>query len=117
MLSQEELFAKCPYATAQRILSGKWALLILHHLSESTLRFGELKRLMPEMTQATLTKQLRTLEDFGIVKRKVYAQIPPKVEYELSNIGKELSVALDSLKAWGDKYITYYHSQEEKEAF
>ncbi len=110
MLSQEELFAKCPYATVQKILSGKWVLLILHHLNGSTLRFGELKRLMPEMTQATLTKQLRTLEDYEIITRNVYAQIPPKVEYELSSIGKELSVALDSLKAWGDKYITYYNS-------
>lgn len=111
MLSQEELFAKCPYATVQKILSGKWALIILYYLSENKLRFGELRRLIPDMTQATLTKQLRALEEYGIINRSIYAQIPPKVEYELSDIGKEFSDALSSLKAWGEKYITFYNSQ------
>ena len=110
-MTQEELFAICPFTTVQKILSGKWALLVLHHLCEGTLRFGELKRLMPEMTQATLTKQLRALEEYGIVKRNVYAQIPPKVEYELSDIGKEFSDALNSLKVWGEKYIAFYNEQ------
>lgn len=105
MLTQEELFGKCPYATAQKILSGKWALIILHHLSEKTLRFSELQKLLPDITQATLTKQLRTLEKHGIIIRTVYPEVPPKVEYKLSEIGKEFSVVLDSLKIWGEKYI------------
>jgi DNA-binding HxlR family transcriptional regulator len=114
MLTQEELFGKCPYATAQKILSGKWALIILHHLRESKLRFNELHRLLPDVTQATLTKQLRTLEEYGMVTRTVYAQIPPKVEYELSDVGKEFSEVLNSLKTWGDKYIGFYHAKEGK---
>lgn len=104
MITQEELFGKCPYATSQKILSGKWALIILHHLSENKLRFGELHKQLPELTQATLTKQLRTLEEYGMVTRTVYAQVPPKVEYELSGIGIEFKEVLDSLKVWGDKY-------------
>lgn len=105
MLTQEELFGKCPYATAQKVLSGKWALIILHYLSEKTLRFNEIQRLLPEMTQTTLTKQLRTLEEYGMVIRTVYPQIPPKVEYTLSDMGKDFTTVLDSLKLWGDKYI------------
>jgi len=105
MITQEELFGKCPYATSQKILSGKWALIILHHLSENKLRFGELHKQLPELTQATLTKQLRTLEENGMIIRTVYAQVPPKVEYELSGIGIEFKEVLDSLKIWGDKYI------------
>jgi DNA-binding HxlR family transcriptional regulator len=111
MLTQEELFGKCPYATAQKILSGKWALIILYHLSESKLRFNELQRLLPDLTQATLTKQLRTLEEYGIVTRTVYAQIPPKVEYELSDMGKEFTEVLDSVKVWSEKYIAFYNSK------
>ncbi|MBK1813161.1 helix-turn-helix transcriptional regulator [Clostridium sp. YIM B02505] len=112
MLTQEELFGRCPYATAQRILSGKWAVIILHHLSEKKLRFNELQRLLPEITQATLTKQLRALEEYGVVTRTVYAQIPPKVEYDLSDIGKEFTEVLDSLKVWSDKYIAFCNSKE-----
>lgn len=111
MLTLEELFGKCPYATAQKLLSGKWALIILHFLSEKKLRFNELQRLLPEITQATLTKQLRTLEGHGMIKRTVYAQVPPKVEYELSDIGKDFSEVLNSLKIWGDKYIDFCNTK------
>jgi DNA-binding HxlR family transcriptional regulator len=111
MLTQEELFGKCPYATAQKLLSGKWALIILHYLSESKLRFNELQKLLPDMTQATLTKQLRTLEEYGMLKRTVYAQVPPKVEYELSDIGKDFTEVLNILKTWGDKYIDFYNAK------
>lgn len=110
MLTQEELFGKCPYATAQKIMSGKWTLILLHYLSEKTLRFNELQRLIPEMTQTTLTKQLRALEEYGIVIRTVYPQIPPKVEYSLSELGRDFQPVLDSFKEWGDKYITYIQS-------
>lgn len=109
-MTQEELFGKCPYATAQRILSGKWALIILHQLNKEKLRFNELQKSFPEMTQTTLTKQLRTLEEYGMIIRTVYPQIPPKVEYELSEIGKDFTIVLNSLKIWGDKYIEYNKS-------
>jgi Predicted transcriptional regulators len=107
MTNQSDLFGKCPYATAQKVLSGKWTLVILHYLSEKTYRFNELVHLIPDITQATLTKQLRYLEDYGIIIRTVYPQVPPKVEYELSEIGMELITLLDSLKDWGTKYIQY----------
>jgi DNA-binding HxlR family transcriptional regulator len=105
MITQEELFGKCPFATSQKILSGKWALIVLHFLSEDTLRFNEIKRKLPEITQSTLTKQLRSLEDYGMVIRTVYSQIPPKVEYSLSPMGEDFITVLESLKEWGDKYI------------
>lgn len=105
MVTQEELFGKCPFATSQKILSGKWALTLLYFLSEKTLRFNEIQRMIPEITQATLTKQLRALEEYGMVIRTVYPQVPPKVEYSLSEMGKEFTLVLNSLKVWGDKYI------------
>lgn len=105
MITQEELFGKCPFATSQKILSGKWALILLHFLSEDTLRFNEIQRKLPEITQSTLTKQLRSLEDYGMVIRTVYSQIPPKVEYSLSPMGEDFIIVLDSLKKWGNKYI------------
>ena len=99
MITQEELFGKCPFATSQKILSGKWA------LSEGTLRFNEIQRRLPEITQSTLTKQLRMLEEYGMIVRTVYPQIPPKVEYSLSAMGQDFTTVLESLRAWGDKYI------------
>ena len=105
MITQEELFGKCPFATSQKILSGKWALILLHFLSEDTLRFNEIQRKLPEITQSTLTKQLRSLEEYGMVIRTVYSQIPPKVEYSLSPMGEDFIIVLDSLKEWGNKYI------------
>lgn len=103
-----DLFGKCPYFTVQKILSGKWAFMILYHLQENKLRFNQIQKLLPEVTQATLTKQLRTLEEYGIVKRTIYPQVPPKVEYELSEMGKEFSDSLENLKLWGEKYIEYH---------
>lgn len=107
MISQEDLFGKCPYATTQKILTGKWSIVILHLLSEKTYRFNELQHQIPDVTQATLTKQLKHLEEYGLVIRTVYAQIPPKVEYTLSDIGLEFNRVLDSVRIWGDKYIQY----------
>lgn len=95
----------CPFATAQRLIQGKWAILIMHHLSREPLRFNELQRRMPKMTHATLSTQLKKLEEEGLITRTEYMQIPPKVEYSLSNIGKEFQPVLDSIKEWGEKYI------------
>ncbi len=79
-------------------------MLIILFLSEKTMRFNEIQRLFPDITHATLTKQLRILEDYGIVVRNVYSQIPPKVEYSLSDIGKKLKPILDSVMVWGEEY-------------
>lgn len=106
------LFGLCPYVTVQKIFSGKWAILILYHLGEGTLRFGEMQRKMPGITQATLTKQLRVLEDFGMVNRLVYAEVPPKVEYSLSEIGKEFIPVLNQFETFGNKYLDYLHNKK-----
>lgn len=88
-----------------KILSGKWKILILYSLCEGTKRFNELRRLIPGVTQRMLTNQLRELEEDRIIERKVYAQVPPKVEYSLSEIGQTLTPVLIALKKWGACYI------------
>ena len=105
------LFGKCPYFTAQKLLSGKWSILIMYHLNKETLRFRELQRTMEGITQATLTKQLRMLEEFGLVNRYVYPEIPPKVEYSLTELGKEFQPVLEQVRVWGDKYIKYLKNE------
>ncbi|WP_232697517.1 winged helix-turn-helix transcriptional regulator [Brevibacillus daliensis] len=88
------------------VIGGKWKCVILCHLTYGKKRTSELKRLMPEITQKMLTQQLRELEADGVISRIVYNQIPPKVEYELSEYGWSLQSILDSLCAWGEKHIT-----------
>ena len=101
----------CPFTTAQRLIQGKWAILIMHFLSEEPLRFNELQRRMPKMTHATLSSQLKQLEAEGLVIRTEYMQIPPKVEYSLSDIGKEFQPVLESIKDWGEKYIAFQNQR------
>lgn len=109
---EKDLFGKCPYATAQRLIQGKWTILILHHLSNGAVRFNELQRRMPKMTHATLAAQLKQLEAEGIIIRTEYPQVPPKVEYSLSEIGKKFLPVLDSIKVWGLAYIDYLQQQK-----
>ena len=97
----------CPISTAQKMIGGKWTLLVLYNLSSGTVRFGELSRMAPEMTQATLTKELRSLESYKIINRKVYPEVPPKVEYSLTEIGMKFLPVLDELFQWGGKYKKY----------
>lgn len=103
----KDLFGICPFATAQRLIQGKWAILILHHLSGGAVRFNELQRKMPKMTHATLATQLKQLEAEGLVIRTEYPQIPPKVEYSLSEMGRKFEPVLESIEAWGSEYIAY----------
>ncbi|ATW25113.1 winged helix-turn-helix transcriptional regulator [Candidatus Formimonas warabiya] len=104
---QEDLFGICPYVTAQKLLTGKWTLLIMYHLSIKTMRFNELQRVLPNLTQATLTKQLRMMEENGLINRRVYSQIPPRVEYSLSELGDHFQPVLDALQVWAIEYIDY----------
>lgn len=102
----EHLYAEsCTVKATLRILTGKWKILILYGLWEGTKRFNELRRLIPEITQRMLTNQLRELEEDKIILRKVYAEVPPKVEYSLTEIGKTLTPVLLELKKWGACYI------------
>nr|WP_035776559.1 helix-turn-helix domain-containing protein [Clostridium arbusti] len=90
-----------------KIFSGKWALIVIYNLCEKTLRFGELKRKVPGVTQATLTKQLRILEQYGMINRYVYAEVPPHVEYSLTKIGEEFIPVLQQFEVFGNKYIDF----------
>lgn len=105
-MTDKELYGKCPYYTSQKVLSGKWSLYIMFLLKEKEVtRFNELQRMMPDnMTSTTLSRQLKLLENEGLIIRKEYDQIPPKVEYSLSDIGKEFSLVIDALGEWGKKY-------------
>lgn len=99
----------CSVEAAIGILDGKWKSVILWHLlTENVLRFGEIKKNMPLVTQRTLTNQLRELEQDGLIHRKVYAQVPPKVEYRLSELGYSLEPILIALKKWGEEHIDLY---------
>ncbi len=105
-MEKVDLFGLCPFVTTQKLLSGKWSIYILYLLSDKNIRFNELLRLMPEgMTHTTLSRQLKFLEEEGLVIRKEYNQVPPKVEYSLSNVGKEFHPVLSELNIWGEKYI------------
>ena len=91
----------CPVEAALEVISGKWKGVALYHLADGTKRFNELKRLCGSVTQRTLTKQLRELEADGMVKRTVHAVVPPKVEYELTDVGRAAVPALMALRDWG----------------
>ena len=88
------------------VIGGKWKCVILCHLTHGKKRTSELKRLMPNITQKMLTQQLRELEEDGVINRIVYNQVPPRVEYELSEYGRSLEGILSSLCAWGEKHLT-----------
>ena len=96
----------CPYVTAQELLSGKWAILILHQLEDGPRRFNELQRQI-DITQATLSNQLKKLQEEGLIARTVYPEVPPRVEYSLTEIGSEFRPVLNAIEVWGDKYIDY----------
>jgi DNA-binding HxlR family transcriptional regulator len=95
----------CPVGVVLRILGGKWKLSILCALLGGTKRFSELRRLNSGITQRMLTNQLRELEIDLVVSRKVYAEVPPKVEYSLTEIGKKLQPILQQLEEWGQIYL------------
>ncbi len=95
----------CPIGTTINVLGGKWKILILFSLSQGTKRFNELRREIPGVTQRMLTNQLRELENDKIISRKIYPEVPPKVEYALTDIGKTLAPVLDALKKWGQCYV------------
>ena len=94
----------CAVEATLDLIDGKWKGVILFHLQGGTQRFGELRKRMPGITQRMLTKQLRALEDDRLVIRKVYAEVPPRVEHSLSEIGESLRPVIDTLRAWGENH-------------
>ena len=94
----------CPVETTLTLIGDKWKVLILRDLLPGTKRFGELKKSIGSVSQKVLTAQLRAMEESGLVNRKVYAEVPPRVEYSLTELGKSLKPILDSMWAWGEAY-------------
>lgn len=94
----------CPVETTLMLIGDKWKVLILRDLMPGTKRFGELKKSIGHVSQKVLTAQLRDMESKGLVNRKVYAEVPPKVEYSLSDLGKSLKPVLDAMWSWGEGY-------------
>ena len=94
----------CPVETTLMIIGNKWKVLILRELLSGTKRFGELKKSIGSVSQKVLTAQLRDMEEKGLLERKVYAEVPPKVEYTLTETGYSLKPILDAMYAWGENY-------------
>ena len=109
--------AECPILHVFKCIGGKWKLPVLWHLAEKeTLRYNELKRTVRGVTNMMLTKCLRELEDFGLVHRMQYNEIPPRVEYSLTERGKTLLPALEALYAWGREHLDFAKDAEKLEA-
>lgn len=102
--TSETSILDCPFASVAKIVQGKWSMVIIWLLTDSTLRFSELKRAIPHITDANLTKELRALERYGIVHREVYPVVPPKVEYSLTNAGRAFRPVLEALEQWSIRY-------------
>ena len=98
-------YNKCPYITTQKVLQGKWAIIVLYHLSTGMKRFSELERLIPDVTRTVLTRQLRQLEQDKLIIRKVFPEVPPHVEYSLSTLGTKFQRVLDEIEIFGLDYI------------
>lgn len=95
----------CPVEATLELIGGKWKGIILYHLLDDKKRFSELKRQVGSVTQRMMTKQLRELEEAGLVHREVYAVVPPKVEYSLTEKGRSLDPILIALRNWGNEHV------------
>ena len=101
----------CPVETTLMLISNRWSVLILRDLLDGTKRFGELKKSIGNVSQKVLTANLRSMEESGLLTRKVYPEVPPRVEYTLTETGYSLAPILDAMKEWGSEYkskITEY---------
>ena len=103
MLTKNEL-PDCPVATTVQLIGSKWKLLILRNLLERSWRFNELKRSLDGISQKVLTDSLRSMEEDGLITRTVFPEVPPRVEYALSDLGETMRPILDAMKGWGEDY-------------
>ncbi|NEP00223.1 MAG: helix-turn-helix transcriptional regulator [Symploca sp. SIO2E9] len=104
----------CPVETTLKVIGGRWKVLILRELFQGVRRFGQLHRALHGITQKMLTQQLREMEADGIVHREVYLQVPPKVEYSLTPLGKSLKPIIDSMHEWGLRHSDRQQQRQEK---
>ncbi len=98
---------KCPVETTLKLIGDKWKILIIRDLLNGTRRFGELKKICSGISQKVLTTNLRAMEDDGLVQRKVYAEVPPRVEYTLTDVGYSLAPVLNAMASWGTDYKVF----------
>lgn len=103
----------CSVETTLTLISDKWKVLILRDLMPGTKRFGELRKSIGHVTQKVLTAQLRQMEESGLLTRKVYAEVPPRVEYTLTELGYSLKPILDAMWTWGEEYKNRLQKQEQ----
>lgn len=103
MLTKDEL-PDCPVATTVQLIGSKWKLLIMRNLLERPWRFNELKKSLNGISQKVLTDSLRSMEDDGIITRTVYPEVPPRVEYALSDVGESMRPILTAMQEWGENY-------------
>ena len=103
-MTQETTLPACPVETTLMLISDRWKVLILRDLMDGTKRFGELQRSIGKVSQKVLTANLRTMEHDGLVHREVYAEVPPRVEYSLTETGRSLQPIVDAMKIWGEQY-------------
>ena len=104
MKTKAELIPECPVATTVQLIGNKWKLLIIRNLLVRPWRFNELQKNLDGISQKVLTDSLRSMEADGIITRTVYPEVPPRVEYALSDLGQSLQPILDAMKAWGENY-------------
>ena len=104
----------CAVEATADIIGGKWKAVILYYLSQGSKRFNELRRLLPEVTQRMLTLQLRELEQDGIVHREIYKEVPPKVEYSLTEFGASLGPIIVQMLNWGEHYMEQIQARKEQ---
>lgn len=109
MLTKDEL-PECPVATTVQIIGSKWKLLILRNLSARPWRFNELRKDLDGISQKVLTDSLRSMEEDGIVIRTVYPEVPPRVEYSLSELGQSMWPILEAMQEWGNNYKAKYRT-------
>lgn len=105
----EKMLPACPVETTLLLISDRWKVLIIRDLLDGTKRFGELKKSIGNVSQKVLTANLRSMEDSGLLTRKVYAEVPPRVEYTLTETGYSLKPVLDALSEWGTEYKKKNH--------
>ncbi len=113
-VDSENTLPECPVETTLMLISDKWKVLILRDLLQGAKRFSELKKSLGSISQKVLTSQLRQMEGSGLLTRTVYAQVPPKVEYALTDLGRSLEPVLMAMKDWGEQYRQYLLAQEQK---
>jgi DNA-binding HxlR family transcriptional regulator len=114
MKTKAELLPECPVATTVQIIGNKWKLLIIRNLMSRPWRFNELQRSLDGISQKVLTDSLRSMEKAGIITRTVYAEVPPRVEYALSELGESMRPILDSMRIWGENYKALQENKEDE---